>query len=192
MPRTTADRDRKQNEKQILAVARQLFIEDGYDASSMSSLAKRAGVAPNTIYWYFADKDALLIAVLNEILAEALPDFAKRTKAPLDEQLDWLVSLLEGAENLIATVHARAAVSESVRTWHDNFHRMTEAVVLAQLREHGVAARDLTHASQVAMFVIEGLLAHARSIPDRRGLMRWLVSNLKRAKSPQRRAKRHA
>ncbi|MET0283286.1 MAG: helix-turn-helix domain-containing protein [Polyangiales bacterium] len=181
MPRTASDRDRKQKEKEILDVARKLFRDSGYEAASMSRIAERAGVAPNTIYWYFADKDALLIAVLNGVVAEALPEFAKRQAAPLDEQLAWLVEVFEGANNLIATVHARAAVSESVRTWHEQFHRMTEATLHTQLRSHGVPAKDLVHASQVAMFVIEGLLAHADSIPDRRGLMRWLVASLDRA-----------
>jgi AcrR family transcriptional regulator len=184
MPRTASDRDRKQKEKQILDVARALFRDSGYDAASMSRIAERAGVAPNTIYWYFADKDALLIAVLNGVVADALPEFVKRQQAPLEEQLAWLVDVFEGANNLIATVHARAVVSESVRSWHEQFHRMTEATLHTQLRDHGVPSADLVHASQVAMFVIEGLLAHAGSIRDREALIRWLVASLERSAKP--------
>ena len=46
---------------EIVAAARRLFIDAGYSATSMSRLAKEAGVAPNTIYWYFGDKDDVLI-----------------------------------------------------------------------------------------------------------------------------------
>ncbi|WP_155771679.1 helix-turn-helix domain-containing protein, partial [Mycobacterium asiaticum] len=55
---------------EIVAAARRLFIDAGYDATSMSRLAKEAGVAPNTIYWYFGDKDDVLIAVLDSVMAD--------------------------------------------------------------------------------------------------------------------------
>ena len=42
---------------EIIAAARTLFIETGYEDTSISRLAAAAGVAPNTIYWYFKDKD---------------------------------------------------------------------------------------------------------------------------------------
>jgi AcrR family transcriptional regulator len=55
---------------EIVAAARRLFVEDGYDATSMSRLAKEAEVAPNTIYWYFGNKDDVLIAVLTAVMAD--------------------------------------------------------------------------------------------------------------------------
>jgi hypothetical protein len=51
-----------------------------------------------------------------------------------------------------------------------------QAALLAQLQSHGVPSADLEHAARVAMFVIEGLLAHPTSTKDRRALVRWLVS----------------
>ncbi len=35
----------------IVDVARQLFSERGYEATSMQQLASQAGIAINTIYW---------------------------------------------------------------------------------------------------------------------------------------------
>lgn len=178
MARTKGDVDRKEKEQEILAVARRLFVEAGYDATSMSLIAETAGVAPNTLYWYFADKDALLVAVLGLLVAEGLREYERRKQGALDTQLLWLLDALEGAQRLIATVHARVPLSEVVRTWHDNFHRMMEALLAAQLRSHGVAAADVEHASRVATFVIEGLLAHPSAAKDRRALVRWLVGML--------------
>ena len=53
------------------------------------------------------------------------------------------------------TVHARAAVSETVRTWHDNFHRLLEQLLVSELIAHGIAPADSPHAARVASFVIE-------------------------------------
>src|SRR5690242_16975955 len=133
MPRTQLKLDKAEKRAHILAVARRLFAQAGYDATSMGRLAEAAGVAPNTIYWYFADKDALLVAVLEALVAEGLREFRVRRKSSAEDQVMWLLDLLEGAGSIIATVHARVALSDSVRTWHDNFHRMLEAMLQEEL-----------------------------------------------------------
>jgi AcrR family transcriptional regulator len=177
MARTKNDVARKDKELEICVVARKMFVELGYEVS-VNRIAEAAGVAPNTLYWYFADKDALLIAVLDQIVAEGASEFVAQSRGTLEAQLVWLLGVLEGVENLIATVHARLTVSESLRTWHTNFHRMVESTLVAQLRHHGVPSADLEYAARVAMFVIEGLLAHPSSSKDRRALVCWLISTV--------------
>src|SRR5215469_10813624 len=48
---------------QILAAAREAFFEQGYASVSMDEVAKRAGVAKQTVYSYYPSKDALFLAV---------------------------------------------------------------------------------------------------------------------------------
>lgn len=48
---------------QILAAARELFIAEGVENTSMRRIASLAGVTPTLIYRHFADKEALLLAV---------------------------------------------------------------------------------------------------------------------------------
>jgi AcrR family transcriptional regulator len=161
-----------------------LFLEAGYEQTSMSRIAEDAGVAPNTIYWYFADKDALLVGVLDSLLTGALNTFVgEAMRAPdeppaLEAELRSLLSEFDRLNTIIATVHARISVSSALRTWHDNFHRAFEAVLTQRLRAHGVPASGLSAASRVAMFVLEGLVAHPTSAKERRALVKWLVSTL--------------
>ena len=61
-----------------------LFKEQGYEKTSMSSVAKAAGVAANTIYWYYANKDDLLIAVLNREVMQAMPHGDRDAECSLD------------------------------------------------------------------------------------------------------------
>lgn len=180
MAKTKSAQARQEKEQEICAVARKMFVESGYDVS-VNRIAEGAGVAPNTLYWYFADKDALLIAVLDQIVAEAVGEFVHQREQTLESQVVWLLGVLEGVKNLIATVHARVTLSDSLRIWHDDFHRMVEATLRVQLESQGVAACDLDHAARVAMFVIEGLLAHPTPTEDRRALVSWLVSMVPRA-----------
>jgi AcrR family transcriptional regulator len=48
----------------IITAARDAFLDLGYDAVSMDAVAKRAGVAKQTVYAHFSSKDALFLAVV--------------------------------------------------------------------------------------------------------------------------------
>ena len=50
----------------ILAAARKLITERGYDGVNMRDLAKESGVAPKTLYHQFENKDKLLRAAVEE------------------------------------------------------------------------------------------------------------------------------
>jgi AcrR family transcriptional regulator len=178
------DQDRAAKSQAILAAARSMFLHVGYEKSAMSRIAEQAGVAPNTIYWYFEDKDVLLIAVLNELFSAALRAYELRKDGPLEEQVLWLVEELEAANSLIATVHARVLVSASVRAWHRSFHTVLENMLVAQLRARGVPEGELGHASRAAMFALEGLLSHPSPAQERRALLAWLVAKVLPSSSP--------
>ncbi|MFE7841039.1 TetR/AcrR family transcriptional regulator [Streptomyces sp. NPDC057474] len=51
----------------ILSAARELFLADGFDRSSVDAVAARAGVSKRTVYDYFGDKQTLLHAVVDAI-----------------------------------------------------------------------------------------------------------------------------
>jgi AcrR family transcriptional regulator len=62
---TTADTEVR---RRILAAAVDLFADHGYDATSVSQVISRAGVAKGGFYHHFASKDELLIAVYGELI----------------------------------------------------------------------------------------------------------------------------
>lgn len=51
---------------QILAVARDLFVGEGFERASMRRIADAAGITPTAIYDHFHDKEALLTAIAEE------------------------------------------------------------------------------------------------------------------------------
>jgi AcrR family transcriptional regulator len=68
MPRSNARNEqmRAESRANILATARQLFAERGYDGCSVSDIARQAGMSQGNIYWYFPSKEDVLKAVLAE------------------------------------------------------------------------------------------------------------------------------
>jgi AcrR family transcriptional regulator len=60
--------DRKEREKEdlhksILDAAREVFLEKGYDQTSIRNIAQKIEYSPTTIYLYFKDKDAIFLAL---------------------------------------------------------------------------------------------------------------------------------
>jgi TetR/AcrR family transcriptional regulator len=54
----------------ILAAAERLFCRNGYDAVSMSSVAREAGVSKANVFHHFGSKDELYVAVLQFVQRE--------------------------------------------------------------------------------------------------------------------------
>jgi AcrR family transcriptional regulator len=60
-----ADEDSSKR-RQILDGARRLFLDLGFDGASMGEIARAAGVSKGTLYVYFADKNRLFEAIVEE------------------------------------------------------------------------------------------------------------------------------
>ena len=69
--------------QQIVDVALDLFIEQGYDATTMEQIAERAEVGNTTLYRYFPSKDLLILDPLNESIDLG----ARLRKRPAEEPL---------------------------------------------------------------------------------------------------------
>lgn len=144
---------------QLLAAARELFLRHGYESTSMSRIAEAAGVTPNTVYWYFDDKDALLLAVIAQLFDAHLADYLRVASKPLAEQLAWLVRTLRGVSRLIPTVHARLRESAELSRWHEQFHARLEQMLTAQLSPRLPRSRIAAEV-RIAGFTVEGLVTH--------------------------------
>lgn len=70
--------------QRILSVARQAFAARGVDATALRALAKAAGTTIGMIYYYFPSKDELYFAVVEEVYARVLQQFAV-VMAPAEE-----------------------------------------------------------------------------------------------------------
>src|SRR5689334_19801414 len=58
-PKQRREREKEEVKQKILDAARELFVEDGYEAVSMRKIAERIEYSPTAIYLHFQDKDAL-------------------------------------------------------------------------------------------------------------------------------------
>src|ERR1022692_1175821 len=88
-PRTRSQDSRDE----ILKAAMQLFANRGFHETSMSEVARSAGVSKALIFWHFKTKEELFMAVLNRLLEPYFIDFTEEAGA-LDEK-SQLLRLIE-------------------------------------------------------------------------------------------------
>lgn len=173
MPRNRGLHDRESKRDDIVAAARAMFVSDGFDRASISRLAKAAGITPNTVYWYFDDKDEILVAVLEAIAADDAADYLNVADHSLADRLVWLVERLQKAGPLVSTVHDRVAKSTAIENWHNGFHFFAESLFAADIQKSGLSGAEADAMLRIGTFVVEGLLTHApspevvRSVIDR-------------------------
>jgi AcrR family transcriptional regulator len=159
VPRNRQDQGKEAKRDAILAAASSLFLSEGYDGASMGKIAAAAGLTPNTLYWYFRDKDELFVAVADLYLGLLLKQHASVAEQPLAQQFVWLVDRLRPVRHLVATVHARVARSSRIEQWHSRFHEQVEALFENQL-SMGISEGEREAEAAVVTFAIEGAVTH--------------------------------
>lgn len=68
----------EQRSAEILAVARKIILERGFEKTAVSDIATEIGIAEGLIYRYFATKRELLVAVLKELYEPLIKDVCAR------------------------------------------------------------------------------------------------------------------
>jgi AcrR family transcriptional regulator len=70
MPRIVKAPDERRRE--LIATAQQLFYTKGYKHTSVSDIVEEIGIAQGTFYYYFGSKQAILEAVVEELIAQSM------------------------------------------------------------------------------------------------------------------------
>lgn len=166
---------------QILAAAAHIFSQHGIDGASMAQIADASGVSKATIYHYFANKDALILALvqhlfdadqaeLDRLIAEDAPAITR-----LRTYSTNLVALLEQHDYLapiIAEIRARAdrieAIQAVVRAYFVGYISAFTIII-----QQGIARGELheeVHAGDTALAytsLIEGVIVIAQHTDQR-------------------------
>ncbi|MDO5408241.1 MAG: helix-turn-helix domain-containing protein [Eubacteriales bacterium] len=85
----------EQNNKQLLLdTARKLFIENGYESTSISAIRTAAGLSNGTFYHYFSNKEDLLVALCDTDVEtyDLLDNLENKVKDPLKYLTEYFIS----------------------------------------------------------------------------------------------------
>jgi AcrR family transcriptional regulator len=110
--RRPSHEEAEETRRLILRVAQQLFMEYGYRAVTTRQIADACGLTQPALYHYFADKQALYLAMAREELARVrgVLDRLVRRNEPLAERLQRVATYL-----LTTTQHDLALMLHDIR-----------------------------------------------------------------------------
>lgn len=160
--------------RQVLDAALDLFVENGFDGTSIDDVATHAGLTKGAIYFYFNDKLSLLDALLERTAAELFQPIFEAIRSPRSTPTMRLIRLTTefarvGAEHkerallhvlMSLEMHGRQNHVESrVRRTYDRLH-VEISDVLREGQTTGEFTRSIGPEYQASVIValIDGLL----------------------------------
>ena len=150
--------DAQKNRERLLVAAGQVFEEKGLEAS-VADVARAAGVGMGTLYRRFPSKDALIEALVSDVLAATIAMAEEAASCPDGAGLEHFL-------RAVSAYHAEH-LGCLPKLW--NSHHVVQAArrqiavrladLLADAQEHGRIRADLTHTDlSLVMWSIRGVL----------------------------------
>jgi len=186
MARNRPERTREDKSGEIVAIAQRLFLEQGYDATTIAAIAREAGIATNVVHWYFATKDDLFVAALDALQSEDLEEAHERLarSTPGEEQQALGALLTEfvwrrlDRYGLIASLHERSHCSPVVAEFHERAHRRYAAYLGRAVDRCKVPTADRKLVVEALINAVEGLVMHHASKQQAKKMMNFLAERL--------------
>ncbi|EGD47901.1 transcriptional regulator, TetR family [Ruminiclostridium papyrosolvens DSM 2782] len=140
--RVIKDADVRKNE--ILDVAEELFNLNGFDATTISAIIEKAGIARGTVYYHFKSKEDVLDALIERhcerLLAEA-KEIAADSRLPVMERLIQTLMSMNGDKEGTPSVITQQMHRPQNALMHQKTHEtMLEAIppILMGIIEDGI------------------------------------------------------
>lgn len=117
-PAVFAKTGRLDKRRAILKAAGDMFLELGYGAATVDEVIRRIGGSKRTVYSYFPSKEALFVAVIDEIVGEIVRPLPDIDALRLGVRETLLLVAEQHMETVLSERHialARLVASESVR-----------------------------------------------------------------------------
>jgi AcrR family transcriptional regulator len=155
--------------EQILAAARRLFAERGFQATTVRGIAAEAGVDAALVHHYFGNKEQLLVAAMNLPLNPAAVIEQLRDAGPRDQLGERIVRFFVGAWRDPGTGQPLQALLRSAvatDTGGATLRQFVENVMLPRVSELlDVAPVQVTGAfSQLIGFALVGTILHVEPL----------------------------
>jgi AcrR family transcriptional regulator len=177
------ERKRRETLQRITEAGIRLFIEKGYEGTTLDQVAAAAGISRRTFFYYFKSKDEILLSLqsgVSDMLLDALRD-VPRDKQPLDAIRDAAVKVcaLVPADDMIA-IDRLMRSSDAVQARKQASYVQQEKALFSALRERWPAPERETGLRLVAMLAI-GAMRLSTDAFSREGGRRPIVDLLHEA-----------
>ena len=162
----------KERRKELVDAAERLFLETGYDRTTVNDIVTEINVAKGTFYHYFKSKPEILgpimeknVAILEEEFRSIVGRDDLQTPDKLNEMLNCSFRWYKGKEQLLFFIH-----QESNAVPHHNFEEMTYArlappIIEVVAKGVGEGLFDVLYPTQTAEIILAAI-THQLNRPE--------------------------
>lgn len=127
--------------KHVCRTAAALFVESNYDRVTIEQIVQQSGIARSTFYRFFADKQDLLVNIVNPVFELATSELSALEQNTADSLMDGLVSAYlavwsEYREGLIFSTTIGQSLFPLIQQKHDEY-AMAVARIMTVLHNQG-------------------------------------------------------
>lgn len=195
--RTPVQKRGQQRVDAILDAAEAVFSEMGVEAGTTNAIAERAGASVGSLYHFFPNKEAILLA-LSARYAQSMQDLLLRElhmeepSLPLDVLFSQMIRSFAALDEVHPGYMAVCRATDSASGGKSPISLQMEERMQAMVREllsrrmPGIAADEAARHAALSVVVVHSVLDHALSVqePMRSGIQAALVDMLVRHFTP--------
>ena len=159
----------------IVEAARQLYEERGLSRTTVRAIAERVGVTRTLFYHYFADKDAVTSAVLDDYVADYLEALRlwneSRRPGDIERALESVVKLLRLGVFEHDAFRLSLASKENAELYLEFLDRVADrtasSIVSTTVRDYDAAhGVRIDHVHETFYILIVGMVSFVRRHPE--------------------------
>ncbi len=187
-PRTDVSEERK---NQILDAAMETFSKVGFHKARMSDIAKSSGLSKGSLYWYFENKNDLIVNLLSRVFEPELKDlsnlltdpspvgdrllaYAERSADDMIKMLKWMPLVYD----FIALAFRQETIKVSIRNFYQQNMEILESLIQQGLDSGELEADNAKDAAIAIGSILEGTVVLWIYAPENIDIKKHIVSNM--------------
>lgn len=155
--------------KKILAAAKRILTERGYQGLTLQAISAEAGVNKAGVWYYFGGKEQLVLALLEEVAVTESHHFGARPAedATLDERIDLIVGSAQQVRDrverfgafyeLLPEASRDAELREHLTTYYQGWYSWAGEVLTPSGSDGRTRARTAATVGQFASILLDGI-----------------------------------
>ncbi|MFV1950095.1 MAG: TetR/AcrR family transcriptional regulator [Anaerolineales bacterium] len=187
-PRTDVSEERK---NQILDAAMETFSKVGFHKARMSDIAESSGLSKGSLYWYFENKNDLIVNLLARVFEPELKDLRDllTDPRPVDDRLlayaersaDDMVKMLKWVPlvyDFIALAFRQETIKESIKKFYQQNMEIVETLIQQGLDSGELVADNAKDAAIAIGSILEGTVVLWTYAPEQIDIKKHVMTNM--------------
>ena len=187
-PRADVSSERK---NQILDAAMETFSKVGFHKARMADIAETSGLSKGSLYWYFENKNDLIINLLAKVFEPELKDLrnlitdpgpvAERLFAYADRSADDMIKMLKWVPlvyDFIALAFRQDTIKKSITKYYQQNMEILETIIQQGLDSGELVASSARDAAIAIGSILEGTVVLWIYDPEQIDIKNHIMTNM--------------